>query len=51
MATTEESKCQPEAVLRLTELDVTAVLVLSRYWIETVEQRDNEVLMELYAKE
>ena len=50
MATTE-NKIQPEAVLRLTELDVTAVQVLSRHWIVTIEQRDSEVVIELYAKE
>lgn len=47
MATTD-NKTQPEAVLRLTELDVNLVQALSKHWVVTVEQQGNEILLELY---
>lgn len=50
MATTE-NKIQPEAVLRLTELGVNVVRALCRHWVIIVEQKDNEIVIELYAKE
>lgn len=49
MATTE-NKIQPEAVLRLTELDVNVVRALCRHWVIIVEQQGNEILIKLYAK-
>lgn len=50
MATTD-NKAQPEAVLRLTELDVHAVRALCKHWVIIVEQQENEIVIELYAKE
>jgi len=38
-------------VLRLTELDVNAVRVLSKHWIVIVEQQENITVIELYNKE
>lgn len=40
MATTD-NKAQPEAVLRLTELDVHAVRALCKHWVIIVEQKEN----------
>ena len=50
MATTD-NKAQPEAVLRLTELDVNEVRALYRHRVIIVEQKGNEIVIELYAKE
>lgn len=50
MATTD-NKAQPEAVLRLTELDIYAVRVLCKHWVIIVGQKENEIVIELYAKE
>lgn len=48
MATTD-NKTQPEAVLRLTELDVNVVRALCRHWVIIVEQKENEIVIALYA--
>ena len=50
MATTD-NKARPEVVLRLTELDVHAVRALCKHWVIIVEQKENEIVIELYAKE
>ena len=41
-------RTEPENVLHLSELDVNLVQALAKHWLVTVEQRDNEVLLELY---
>ena len=50
MATTD-NKAQPEEVPRLTKMDVHAVRALCKHWIIIVEQKENEIVIELYAKE
>lgn len=42
------NRAEPENVLHLSELDVNLVRALAKHWLVTVEQRDNEVLLELY---
>ena len=42
---------KPEAVLRLTELDVNAVRVLCRHWVVLVQEKQNYIEIELYQKE
>lgn len=42
------NRLEPENVLRLSELDVDLVQALAKHWFVTVEQQDNEVLIELY---
>jgi len=41
-------RMKPECILRLTVLDVELVQALSKYWVVFIEQRENEVLLELY---
>lgn len=45
---TEDQKL--EAVLRLSELNTKAVQVLSKHWIVTVEQQNDEIVVMLYRK-
>ena len=42
---------EPESVLHLSDLDVELVQVLARHWLVTVEQQDNGIEIQLYAKE
>ena len=42
---------KPEAVLRLTELDVNAVRVLYQHWVVLVQEKQNYIEIELYQKE
>lgn len=43
---------KPEAVLRLTELDVNAVRVLlCQHWVVLVQEKQNYIEIELYQKE
>ena len=42
---------KPEAVLRLTELDVNAVRVLCQPWVVLVQEKQNYIEIELYQKE
>ncbi len=44
----QTNKPKPENVLHLSGLDVNLVQALSKYWVVTVEQQGNEVLLELY---
>lgn len=41
---------KPEAVLRLSELDVDLIQRLAVHWLVTVEQDGNEIIYELYPK-
>lgn len=42
---------KPEAVLRLTELDVNAVRVLCQHWVVLVQEKQNYIEIDLYQKE
>ena len=46
-----EIRHKPESVLHLSDLDVELVQVLAKHWLVTVEQRDNGIEIQLYAKE
>jgi len=46
-----EIRHEPESVLHLSELDVELVQVLAKYWLITIEQQDNGIVIQLYAKE
>ena len=48
MALTKEA--EPEALLRTSDIDVELILQLTKYWLVTVEQQGNEILIKLYAK-
>ena len=39
---------EPVNVLRLAELDVELVQQLAKHWLVTVEQQNDEVVIELY---
>lgn len=42
------SEHEPEAVLRLSELDTELVQALSKHWLVIVEQQDNQIILTLY---
>lgn len=42
---------EPESVLHLSDLDVELVRVLAKHWLVTVERQNNEIVIQLYAKE
>lgn len=42
---------KPEAVLRLTELDVNAVRELCQHWVVLVQEKQSYIEIELYQKE
>lgn len=42
---------KPEAILRLSVLDVDLIQRLATYWLVTVEQDRGEITYELYPKE
>lgn len=42
---------KPEAILRLSVLDVDLIQRLATYWLVTVEQDSGEIIYELYPKE
>ena len=48
MALTKET--EPEALLRTSDIDVELIQQLTKYWLVTVEQQGNEILIKLYAK-
>ena len=48
MALTKET--EPEALLRTLDIDVELIQQLTKYWLVTVEQQGNEILIKLYAK-
>ncbi len=41
---------EPVSTLRLTEIDTDLIMALARHWLVTVEQREDEVLIELYER-
>ena len=41
---------KPEAILRLSVLDVDLIQRLATYWLVTVEQDGGEIIYELYTK-
>lgn len=41
---------KPEAILRLSVLDVDLIQRLATYWLVTVEQGRGEIIYELYPK-
>ena len=41
---------EPEALLRTLDIDVELIQQLTKYWLVTVEQQGNEILIKLYAK-
>lgn len=43
-------KQEPEAVLRLPDLDTDLIQALAKHWLVTVVQRDDEIIIELYTK-
>jgi ribulose-5-phosphate 4-epimerase/fuculose-1-phosphate aldolase len=51
METIDAEDQKLEAVLRLSELNTKAVQVLSKHWIVTVEQQNDEIVIMLYRKE
>ena len=40
---------EPEAVLRLSELDTELVQALAKHWLVIVEQRDNGIVLTLHT--
>lgn len=40
---------EPEAVLRLSELDTELVQALAKHWLVIVEQRDNDIVLTLHT--
>lgn len=42
---------KPEAILRLSVLDVDLIQRLATYWLVTVEQDRGEIIYKLYPKE
>ena len=48
MALTKETEL--EAMLRTSDIDVELIQQLTKYWLVTVEQQGNEILIKLYAK-
>ena len=40
---------EPEAVLRLSELDTELIQVLAKHWLVIVEQRDNDIVLTLHT--
>ena len=40
---------EPEAVLRLSELDTELVQELAKHWLVIVEQRDNGIVLTLHT--
>ncbi len=40
---------EPEAVLRLPEIDTDLVQALAKHWLVTVEQNENEILYKIYS--
>lgn len=42
---------KPEAILRLSVLDVDLIQRLATHWLVTVEQDRGEIIYELYPKE
>ena len=38
-------------MLRTSDIDVELIQQLTKYWLVTVEQKENEIVIELYAKE
>lgn len=48
MALTKET--EPEVLLRTSDIDVELIQQLTKYWLVTVEQQGNEILIKLYAK-
>lgn len=48
MALTKET--EPEALLRTSDIDVELIQQLTKYWLVTLEQQGNEILIKLYAK-
>lgn len=43
------SEHEPEAVLRLSELDTELVQALSKHWLVIVEQQDNRISLTLHT--
>lgn len=43
------SEHEPEAVLRLSELDTELVQALSKHWLVIAEQQDNRISLTLYT--
>lgn len=43
------SEPEPEAVLRLSELDTELVQALAKHWLVIVEQRDNGIVLTLHT--
>ena len=41
---------ETEAMLRTSDIDVELIQQLTKYWLVTVEQQGNEILIKLYAK-
>lgn len=41
---------EPVSTLHLTEIDTDLIMALARHWLVTVEQREDEVLIELYER-
>lgn len=40
---------EPEAVLRLSELDTELVQALAKHWLVIVEQRNNDIVLTLHT--